>query len=118
MANSTTEMECCHNPAPVEQKESHTCCTIEEPVEPEKSSCNMFEMAASSLDNCGCIHELNEIDETVLTSIKVDYSQFVIIQTEISNDLSTNNEFSNASIQNLVYLNTVPIYITVSSYLI
>lgn len=111
-------MDCCHNPAPVVQEESHSCCMMEEPVEPEKSQCNMFEMTASSLDNCGCIHELNEIDETVLTSIKVDYSQFVIIETEFSNELSTTKEFSNALIQNLVYFNSVPIYITVSSYLI
>ena len=110
-------MDCCHTP-PVEQEESHSCCMMEEPVEPEKSSCNMFEMTSSSLDNCGCIHELNEIDETVLINFKVDFSQFVFIESEVVNDLSNPNEFSNSLLQSLIYSNSVPIYITVSSYLI
>lgn len=114
---SAEEMICCHNPAP-QKEETHSCCEMEQPVEQSPPTCNMFEMAPSSFDNCGCIHELISFDETVLANVKVEFSQTLFVESNIVSDFSNNTSYSNNTLYNLVYQNSIPIYISVSSYLI
>lgn len=99
--------------------DSHSCCEIEKPEEQSSASCDIMEMNASSFDSCGCIHELaNNVDDSILTSIKIDFSASLIIDNAVSDNSNDNLSFSKNFSSFRFNTHSIPIYISVSSYLI
>jgi len=119
VAQTSVGTECCHTTHKKKQ-ETHSCCEMPAPKEEkqEETKCDIFEMNSSTMDNCGCIHELINLDNSVLTKTNFDFSKTI---AEIDSGILTNDEITNQTefyITEIPYHYKVPIYISVSSYLI
>ena len=86
--------------------------------EKEDTKCDIFEMNSSTMDNCGCIHDLTNLDSSVLTNHNFDFSKTLVeIESEVELDVENSNQ-AEFYITEVPYHYKVPIYISVSSYLI
>lgn len=114
-AKNVSDVQCCHSKNKAPEKK-HSCCEM--PEEKPAEECNMFKINPSSFDHCGCIHEYNTLDQTVLNRLDTDLSR---VLAELTFD---NSAEINTSIQTELYITKipynykVPIYISISSYLI
>jgi hypothetical protein len=115
MVNVFGETNCCHK-AKVEESKS-SCCSSEMSEQYEMSSCNKLDINSISLDNCGCIHDDQKLDDTYTAgsseTIKVFQSSEILFN---SNNTGINKqEFRNPS-QNLKF--NEPLFIINSAFLI
>ncbi len=117
-AETITDTTCCHSPEPVQKVQSHSCCEMEKPEEQPQSVCDIFEITSSSLDNCGCIHEINSVDETIIINTKLDLSSVVVLESDQITDDEIRPLNSTYESGKIHFQNSIPIYISVSSYLI
>jgi hypothetical protein len=113
---SSTQIDmknCCH--AAVEEL---SCCSVE-PGTISTPSCRFEEqIIVEGLRSCGCIHEYSTLDHSFLTKSNIDFTKSLIeIESEISTSIS-NSVKSFPSLAKTKYNYKIPIYISVSSYLI
>ncbi len=114
--NAFADSDCCHSTKKTDEKTS-SCCSAEMPEENEIPSCSTFDLGSSSLDNCGCVHDNQKLDDTYTAgsseTIKVFQSSEILFSAE--DDGINKQEFRNSS-QNLKF--NEPLFIINSAFLI
>ena len=117
-AQSLADANCCHASVEAELSES-ACCEMSDPIEETQTQgCSTFEINSTSIDNCGCIHQLFTIDDTVINQLKNDFTKINLTSTnssEVAVELGSNAKYF---VSNIPYNIKIPIYISVSSFLI
>ncbi len=120
LAGLSLPVKCCHDSQierVQEPNETDSCCETNNRTVPE-STCALFNFSSVSLDNCDCDHSLQKIDNSVLLSNKIDFNKNTLIVISNTDLVDTDRQYSSEIIFDIQNQRKIPIYITVSSYLI
>ena len=112
LALSLVNADCCHS---MKMEMETGCCSTSPRV--EKSQCDMTGMDSSSLVPCGCVHEISSTDEAAVQSKISLQKDLVLLSTIQLNDTPKTNYLDSRNETNL-YQTQVPIYKSISSFLI
>ncbi|MBZ0177961.1 MAG: hypothetical protein K8F36_01630 [Melioribacteraceae bacterium] len=113
-------LDCCHesNLEPIQESaETNSCCESKNKTT-SSDRCALFNLSSIALDNCDCDHSLQKTDDLVLLNHKVDLSKSMLSVISIKNLSDNDGHYSSNVNFNIPHHEKIPIYITVSSYLI
>lgn len=109
-------IQCCHNSV-IEKPQNDSCCDSNPLPKSNLTGCEIFSFSGISLDNCGCDHNFSKIEDSIIIQSKIDFSKTIVSLIEFL-DRFDNNNFTSNVVSEVPHPDKIPIYITVSSYLI
>ena len=111
---------CAEIPAKEEMSNESSCCAMkhEEKKEHKKDQCDISKMNNVSLTTCGCVHKYTSTDESTLVTLKDHSLNSLVAESTVTEQADKKLLHSYSRLEVPDYTGTIPIYISVSSYLI